>query len=252
MSKILVDVADRVAVVTLNDPKVRNTISHEMNDELIAAVDELESRDDVGALVLTGAPPAFCAGGNLEDLKNATHKNDLKRIYAGFLRIAHSSLPTIAAINGPAVGAGLNYALACDVVLVARSARFESRFLQIGIHPGGGSTWRLRRITDHQTTMAMTLFGEVISAERAVEIGLAWRCIDDDALLDEARTMAARAASYPKDLVARTKATIMGLGGVTTSEGAVDHEIDAQAWSMEQPAFKELVTRLQQQISGKG
>jgi enoyl-CoA hydratase len=249
MPYVLFNVSDRVATITLNDPARRNAINLALNDELIAAIDESEARDDVGAIVLTGAAPAFCAGADLEDLKNSRHRDSLGKIYAGFLRLADTLLPTVAAVNGPAVGAGMNMALACDVTIAGRSARFDTRFMQIGIHPGGGHTWRLRRITDHQTVMAMVLFGEAVSGERAAEIGLAWRCVDDDALLSTATAMAARAASFSRELVKRTKSTILQLNGVDTSQDAVAHELDPQAWSMDQPPFMELVTKLQQQIS---
>jgi enoyl-CoA hydratase len=242
-------VSNGVAIVTLDDPDRRNAINLTMNAELIAAVDELEARDDVGALVLTGAGSAFCAGADLDDLKNSASHEGLGDIYSGFLRVARSMLPTVAAVNGPAVGAGMNMALACDVILAGRAARFDPRFLQIGIHPGGGHTWRLLRITDQQTVMAMVVFGEVLDGEAAARHGLAWRCVEDDALLDAARGLASRAASFPRDLVARTKATIMGLAAIDSSDAAVAHELDPQVWSMSQPAFRELITRLQQRIS---
>jgi enoyl-CoA hydratase len=251
MPSVLCDVVDRVATVTLHDPKRRNTISLDMNAEIVACIDALEARDDVGAIVLTGTAPAFCAGADLEDLRTCAGADTLGRIYEGFLRIAHCSLPTVAAVNGAAVGAGMNMALACDVILAARSARFDTRFLQIGIHPGGGHTWRLRRITDQQTVMAMVLFGEQLDGDAAERVGLAWRCLDDDALLDGARALAARAAHAPRELVARTKATILSLAGIDTSEAAVAHELTPQVWSMGQPAFQQLLGSLQQQL-GKG
>lgn len=248
MSFVSCEVADRVATITLNDPARRNTISLAMNDELVACVDDLERRDDVGAIVLTGAAPAFCAGADLEDLRTCSGAENLGRIYAGFLRIAHTTLPTVAAVNGPAVGAGMNMALACDVILAGTSARFDPRFLQIGIHPGGGHTWRLRRITDQQTVMAMVLFGERVNGERAAEIGLAWRCVADDDLLGAAHEMAGRAAAAPPDLVRRTKATIASLATVTSSVDAVAHELDPQVWSMGQLAFTELLGQLQDKL----
>ena len=251
MAYVLCDVVDRVATITLNDPKRRNTISLAMNEEIVACIDDLESRDDVGAIVLTGTAPAFCAGADLDDLRTCSGADTLGQIYAGFLRIAHTTLPTIAAVNGAAVGAGMNMTLACDVIIAARSAKFDPRFLQIGIHPGGGHTWRLRRITDHQTVMALVLFGEQLDGESAARVGLAWRCVDDDALLAEATRMAARAAAAPPALVRRTKATIMSLAEVTSSEAAVAHELDPQVWSMQQPAFQELLGKLQRNL-GKG
>lgn len=251
MAYVLCDVVDRVATITLNDPKRRNTISLAMNEEIVACLDDLESRDDVGAIVLTGTAPAFCAGADLDDLRTCSGADTLGQIYAGFLRIAHTTLPTIAAVNGAAVGAGMNMTLACDVIIAARSARFDPRFLQIGIHPGGGHTWRLRRITDHQTVMALVLFGEQLDGENAARVGLAWRCVDDETLLAEATHMAARAASAPPALARRTKATIMSLTEVTSSEAAVAHELDPQVWSMQQPAFQELLGKLQRNL-GKG
>ena len=177
----------------------------------------------------------------------------MKAIYDGFLRIAHTPLPTIAAVNGAAVGAGMNMVLACDLVLAGREyAKFDSRFLQIGIHPGGGHTWRLRQIAGRSTTMAMVMFNQILRAERAKEVGLAWEVIDDADLVDTAVEMAAVAAGQDRELNARTKATILTLDTITESNQAVDYEIHPQLWSMGQPPFMELVTRLQKDISSKG
>src|SRR5262245_45415145 len=114
-----------------------------MKDEIVAAFDELEANAEVRAVVVTGAGKAFCAGAELETLR-VTDREGLSRIYEAFLRVARSPLPSVAAVNGAAVGAGLNLALCCDVRLAARSARFVARFLELGIHPGGGHTWMLR------------------------------------------------------------------------------------------------------------
>jgi enoyl-CoA hydratase len=251
MSLITTDVTDGVALVTLSDPDRRNAISLAMNRELIATIDELESRDDVGALVVTGAGRAFCAGADLDELQASADSDGLTHIYSGFLRVAHTRLPTIAAVNGAAVGAGMNMALACDLIVAARSARFDSRFLQLGIHPGGGHTWRLRNLTDTQTVMAMVMFGETLEGEDAARRGLAWTCVDDTALLETAHRLAARAAAHPRQLVRRTKATISQLPRVKSSDEAVAHELDPQVWSMHQPAFRELAASLQARISGR-
>ena len=109
-----------------------------MVTEIIAAMDELEADEAIGALVVTGTPPAFCAGANLGNLATADGSS-LGNVYEGFLRIARSPLPTLAAVNGAAVGAGMNLALGCDVRLAARRARFDTRFLQLGLHPGEGT-----------------------------------------------------------------------------------------------------------------
>ena len=251
MPYVTVDVSDGVAQLTLNDPDRRNTVSQAMNDEIVAALDELEPDPGIGALVVTGAGKGFCAGAVLDDLL-AAESTGITRIYEGFLRVAHSPLATVAAVNGAAVGAGMNMVLACDIVLAGRRwARFDSRFLQIGLHPGGGHTWRLRHVTDRTTAMAMVVFGEVLSADDAHRTGLAWDVVDDDELLARAHELAARAAAQPKDLVARTKATILSLDEVASSAAAVEHELHPQLWSMSQPAFKNLVRSLQSKISSK-
>ena len=248
---ILLEITDGVAVLTLNDPSRANCVSNDLNTAVIAAIDELESRDDIGALIVTGAGRAFCAGAHLDDLAACDSEEKLRTIYSGFLRLADTPIPTIAAVNGAAVGAGLNMALACDVILAGASARFDTRFLQIGLHPGGGNTWRLRRITDLQTTMALVVFGEVVDGERAAEIGLAWRCVADEDLLAEARTLAARAAAAPASLVRQMKATIIGMDAVTDSDAAVAAEIGPQLRSLGEPAFGELLARLRAQIAAK-
>ena len=202
--------------------------------------------------MVTGSGSAFCAGGDLDDLANCSSTHELEAIYAGFLRIAESPIPSIAAVNGPAVGAGMNMALACDVIVAGRSARFDTRFMQIGIHPGGGHTWRLRRITDHQTVMAMVVFGQVVDGGRAAELGLAWTCVEDAELLSTARTIAARAAEAPPDLVRRTKATVQSLGAIDTGSDAVAAEVGPQFASMGEPAFAELLARLRARIGTDG
>ena len=251
MPFVNIDIADGVARLTLNDPGKRNAVNQAMNDEICAALDDLEPDPSIGALVVTGAGKGFCAGADLDDLL-AAESTGITRIYEGFLRVAHSPLATIAAVNGAAVGAGMNMVLACDIVLAGRRwARFDSRFLQIGLHPGGGHTWRLTHATDRTTAMAMVIFGEVLSADDAHRTGLAWEVVDDDALIDRAHELAAKAAAQPKELVARTKATILSLDEVTGSEAAVDRELHPQLWSMGQPPFKDLVRRLQSQIASK-
>ena len=251
MDYILTEVADGVATITLNDPEKRNAISLKMNDEICETMDALESSDDVGSLIVTGAGKAFCAGADLGDLLAARERENIQDIYRGFLRIADSTLPTIAAVNGAAVGAGMNMALACDLIIAGESSRFDSRFLAIGIHPGGGHTWRLRSRTNDQVMRAMVLFGEVLSSYDAEKFGLAWKVSSDDALLSDAKEIALRASSYSKDLTESTKAAFQGLPMIDNSDDAVQHEVGPQILSMESEGFKKLVTALQQKISSK-
>ncbi len=248
--RILVETADRVATVTLNDPDRRNALDLDLCDRMVAVFDELEASDEVGAVVVTGAPPAFCAGADLSHLGDAAEEG-LRAVYEGFLRVGRSPLPTIAAVNGPAVGAGMNLALACDLRLAATGAKFDTRFLQLGIHPGGGHTWMFRRIAGPEATMATVLFGEVLDGAEAERAGLVWRCVDDDQLLPLARQLAGRAAAAPPELARRVKATIHDMATIERHEDAVDRELVDQVWSVGQPAFAELLAKLKARISSR-
>ena len=246
------EIVDGVGVVTLAAPARRNAFDLAMCDEVIAAVDALEADGSVGALVVTGEGSAFCAGADLSHLGGAhggSHREGLLAVYEGFLRFARSPLPTIAAVNGAAVGAGMNLALACDVRLAGGSARFDTRFLQLGIHPGGGHTWMMRNIVGPQATAATVLFGEVLSGAEAERAGLAWRCVPDDELLPLALELASRAAAAPRELVERVKATIGDMGRITDHAEAVERELGDQVWSVGQPAFAEKLAALQAKIS---
>ena len=247
MALVLTDVADGVATMTLNNPDERNSLNGAMVDEIVSAMDAIEADESVGAVVVTGAPPAFCAGANLGNLAKADGSS-LGSVYEGFLRIARSPLPTIAAVNGAAVGAGMNLALGCDVRIAARRARFDTRFLQIGLHPGGGHTWMMRRLVGPQTTMAAVVFGEVLDGAEAERVGLVYRCVDDDALLTAAHEIAARAASAPRELAIVTKATIRDMADVADHPTAVTRELEPQLWSTRQPWFAERLAALQAKI----
>jgi len=239
-----------VAVLTLDEPERRNALNLDLVGEIVAAFDTLEADDAVGAVVITGAPPAFCAGADLGNLGSAQEEG-LRAIYEGFLRVGRSTLPTVAAVNGAAVGAGMNLALVCDVRLAARSAKFDTRFLDLGLHPGGGHTWMLQRAVGPQAAAAMVLFGQVLDGEAAAACGLAWRCVDDDGLLAEAVALAARAASMPRPLSQRAKQTLATMPSVATHEEAVDVEIAAQLWSTQQPFFAERLAQFRAKISRK-
>ncbi len=249
MDSVLVDKRDGYAILTLNDPDRRNVFTLDMSARLSDALDALEDDESISAVIVTGAGQGFCSGGHLDELLDNPGHDGLRRVYAGFLRLAESRLATIAAVNGAAIGAGMNAVLACDLIIAAESARFDSRFLRIGIAPGGGHTWRLRNLTDLQTVKAMVLFGEVLDGARAAEVGLAWKCIPDDQLLTAAETLAATAASAPRQLLLRTKETIHRTQTIPTGTDAVDNELGTQVWSMGQPAFQEMVAALKDRMA---
>jgi enoyl-CoA hydratase len=256
---VLVEQRGRVAVVTVSDPARRNALTLDLSAQLSRTVAECDRDESVHAIVITGAPPAFCAGGDLTALVAAGaagSADDLHRIYAGFLAVANASVPTIAAVNGPAVGAGLNLALACDVRLAGPGAVFDARFLQLGIHPGGGMTWLAQRAVGVQTVAAMTLFGQRLDAQEALRTGLVHQLVDvgtgveadprspaaHDAVVRAAVDFAHRTASAPRELVIATKATLRATAGMDRHADAVAHETAPQLATLRSAAFQQAVS----------
>lgn len=225
----------RVALLTLDDPERRNALTAPLVAEIVSTMDALDADESVGAIVVTGAAPAFCSGADVHALRamadGTEEPADVRSIYSGFLRVLDSPLPTIAAVNGAAVGAGCNLALACDLRIAGASARFDARFLRIGIHPGGGHTWLLERAVGSQATAAMNLFGEHLAGERAAEVGLAWECVDDDLLIERSLALATRAAEVPRELSIRTKATLRHTAALNDHDTAMRYELEHQIWS---------------------
>jgi enoyl-CoA hydratase len=254
MSLVRTDLAAGVATVTLSDPERRNALTMPMVEEIIDTFDALEANEEVGAVIVTGEAPAFCAGADLSHLSSSADggaEQGLRDIYEGFLRIGRSPLPTLAAVNGAAVGAGMNLALICDVRLAAKRAKFDTRFLQLGLHPGGGHTWMSQRVAGPQAVAATVLFGEVLDGAEAARVGLVWKCVSDRELLPTAQAMAERAASGPRELVRRIKDTIHDVALIHDHADAVDRELAPQVWSLEQPAFRERIAALQARITTK-
>jgi enoyl-CoA hydratase/carnithine racemase len=235
-----------VAVVILDDPARRNALSLEVTVQLAEAVEAAAADPDVGALVLTATPPAFCAGGSVDDLLNP--RAPLRDMYAGVFALSRLTLPSVAAVNGPVIGAGVNLPLACDVILASPKARFDPRFMDLGIHPGGGHLWRMERLVGRQAAAALVLFGESLTGEEAARVGLAWRCVGDDELLDTAVALARRAADRPRELVARAKSVLDASLSFDTWEEAFEVEYAHQDWSMTQPAFQERLAELRTRL----
>ena len=167
------------------------------------------------------------------------------------MRIGRSTLPTLAAVNGAAVGAGMNLALSCDLRVAARSARFDCRFLDLGLHPGGGHTWMLRDAVGKHNAAAMVLFGQILQGEDAERYGLVWRCVDDDQLLDASVEIAARAASGPKELVVEIKRSLADMRAIDDATAAMERELGPQVWSREQPWFAERLAAIKARVSSK-
>jgi enoyl-CoA hydratase len=244
--RVMLEREGNVAIVTLDDPARRNALSLEVTVQLGEAVEAAEADPEVGALVLTATPPAFCAGGSVDDLLNP--RAPLRDMYAGVVALSRLSLPSVAAVNGPVIGAGVNLPLACDVILASPKARFDPRFMDLGIHPGGGHLWRMERLVGRQAAAALVLFGESLTGEEAARVGLAWRCVDDDELLTTAIALARRAADRPRELVARAKSVLDASLTFDSWEAAFEVEYEHQDWSMDQPAFQDRLAQLRAKL----
>lgn len=242
---VLFEKRDRVALITVNDPDRRNAVTGSISERLREAVTRAEADTAVHTVIVTGAGSAFCAGADLAALASAgdgAAEEGLRRLYDGFLAVADCTLPTVAAVNGPAVGAGLNLALACDVRIAGPRALFDPRFQKLGIHPGGGMTWMLQRAAGPEVARAALLFGMRFDAEAAVRHGVALRIADDP--VAAAFELAAGPASAPREVVIATKATMRATispGSVDTDQHAfaVQAEVGPQADSIRAPEFAE-------------
>jgi enoyl-CoA hydratase len=237
-----------VGRVHLNDPRHRNALSKQLSDQLAAAVTDVIA-DGAAAILLTAEPPTFCAGGSLEGLLN--RKVPLADTYAGHRALMQAPVPTVAAVAGAAVGAGVNLPLACDVIIAAESARFDPRFLDVGIHPGGAHLWRLAQRVGPQGAAALVLLGDTLTGAEAHAHGLAWRCVPDADLEKVALALATRATQRSASLVRRTKQTLQATLAAATFEEAFSLELDAQEWSVNQPEFADTVLRIQAGIAAR-
>lgn len=212
---ILFKVTDGYATITLNRPDKLNAFSTEMHGALREALAKVAEDAEIRAALLTGAGRAFCSGQDLSDraFKPGDGPLDLgqslDRFYNPLIRTLRGlPKPVVCAVNGVAAGAGANIALACDIVLAARSANFIQAFCRLGLVPDSGGSYVLPRLIGTARAMGLTLLGEPLSAERAAEIGLIWKCVEDDKLMDEARGLARHLATRPTKGLALIKQAI--------------------------------------------
>jgi enoyl-CoA hydratase len=229
-----------IATVTLNAPGRRNAIDRAMARGLIEACEELDADPSVGAVIVQGADGYFCSGGEREML-DAVGRSPvgpdefatMTDVYASFRRVGALEAPTIAAIRGGAVGAGLNLAMATDLRIVGRDALLMSGFMRLGLQPGGGHGLLLSASGGLEATAALALFDGRMTGERAAQLGFAWEAVADEEVESSAREMAALPARDP-ELARGTARTIrMQIPARTQAwDGALELERVGQAWSM--------------------
>ncbi len=227
---IQLQIAQGIATVTLNRPERLNSVSRPMLSELNTALATVRMDASVRCLLLTAAGRAFCSGQDLDDesVDPALGPVDLGAVIEqGYrpivLGIRDLPLPVVAAVNGVAAGAGANIALACDVVIAARSASFVQPFCRLGLLPGAGGTWTLPRLVGPARAMGMALLGEPVTAVDAQAWGLIWECVPDDRLVERANELATRLAEGPTLAFARAKQAIQA-SATQTLEASLDLE----------------------------
>lgn len=213
---VLEENADGIVTLTLNRPEQRNPISDDdVLEALIATLARLDADNATRAIIITGAGSAFSSGGNLkkmgasgglnDPLPAQTRLNYRRGIQRLPLLIEAMEVPTIAAVNGPAVGAGCDLACMCDLRIAGESARFAESFVKVGIVPGDGGAWFLPRVVGFSKACEMALTGDAIDAREALACGLVSRVVPDADLLAEARALAARIAANPPHAVRMTR-----------------------------------------------
>jgi enoyl-CoA hydratase/carnithine racemase len=215
-SELKVAQSNHVLVVTLNRPDIHNAISHQkMVNEIESVCEFANQSSDIRAMILTGEGKSFCAGGNVKDMHNKTgmfagneqeieagYKNGIQRIP---LALWHVEVPVIAAVNGAAVGAGCDLAMMCDIRVSSSTARFAESFVRLGIIPGDGGAWFLPRVIGAARAAQMTLTGEMVDAERALEWGIVTEVTAPEDLIDRAMEIAQSIAKNPPLAVRTTK-----------------------------------------------
>jgi 2-(1,2-epoxy-1,2-dihydrophenyl)acetyl-CoA isomerase len=224
-SSILFDVNAGYATITLNRPDKLNSFNDAMHAELRDAVSTCESDNEIRAVLITGAGRGFCAGQDLSDRNSGDAPlpdlgDTLERNYNPLVRRLRAlAKPVVCAVNGVAAGAGANMALACDIVLAARSASFIQAFCKIGLIPDAGGTYTLPRLVGHARALGLSMLGDKLPAEQAAQWGLIWRVVDDDQLMPEAIKLCAHFATQPTHALALMKKAL---------NASLDHNLDQQ------------------------
>jgi len=233
---VLVEVDDRVATVTLNRPEARNAISGELHRQLEDAVIDIDGRDDVGCMVLTGADPAFCAGMDMKSLATELRSVQQSRQstplrYVGMLP-PHDT-PIIGAINGPTVTGGLELAMCCDFMIASERARFADTHARVGAMPGGGMTIRLPQLVGIDRARRMSFTGDYIDAATARDWGLVGEVVPHESLLERARELAATVAAVPAENVRELRRMYDEIGELAGQEAWLAESAWSRKWMAE-------------------
>ncbi len=253
MAAYSLEINDHLAVLTLVSSEKRNLLTPESAVEIARVVEGLLDNPAVKALAVTGQAGAFCSGADLTALQQAAHGDgtELQQIYSAFTAVAQSPLFTIALVNGPALGAGMNLAMACDIRLASAEAWFESRFFNLAIHPGGGHSWLLPQLVGWQQAAAMIFSGERLSARQALAQGFVKELVDEELLVTRAKQLCAHLTTVPTALVRQTKTSMLQLRSCDRQDDAVAFEFRQQFQSLQTEAAQQHIAALLQRIQNK-
>jgi enoyl-CoA hydratase len=255
-STLRLEQLDGVAILTLDNSDKRNAMTPELTAEFPRAIEAIRKDDGVRALVLTNTGPVFCAGGDLRTIEqqldwtpeqNRRFMGDFYRSYLGILQV---DVPTIAALNGHAIGAGLSMALGCDLRFASDRARLGVTYLNLGLHPGMGTTHLLPQMVGYAHAADMIFTGRLVDAEEALRIGLVSRVLSADQLLEASLAVAREIASKSPSGVRMAKRAIVQqkLAGL---EAALDYEATAQMGSFASPEMRHAIAALRTQATSE-
>lgn len=242
-TNILFDVSDRIATITLNRPDALNATTDDLYIELSAVIRELGTRSDVGCAILTGAGRGFCAGADLKARRDDMTPLQRRDRHRWILRdvlypLFQLEKPVIAAVNGPAAGAGMNLALACDFIVASDKASFVQAFAKVALVPDLGGLWFLARVVGINKAKELCFTARKVAADEALTLGIANKVVPHDDLFSEARAIATQIASGSPTANAMTK-TLLNRAGSVTLDQMLDYESYAQTIAYLTPEYEE-------------
>lgn len=250
---------DNIVTLTLNRPETRNALTAEVVDALVGHCDKIAFDHTVRAVIVTGAGPAFCAGGSVKDMREQSglfggspaemrnrYRSGIQRIP---LALYELEAPTIAAVNGGAIGAGCDLACMCDIRIAADNAVFSESFVKLGIIPGDGGAWLLPRVVGLSRAYEMSFTGMQLNATKSVEWNLASRVVPAASLLDEARALAASIAANPPEVLRMTK-RLLREGQRSDLRTTLELSAAFQAVAQHLPDHREAVTAMFEKRGG--
>ncbi len=236
---VLVERGAGFRTLSLNRPDKLNVFDDALHEALRVAIDDADADPECRALLLTGAGRGFCAGADLASSMGDDLGVVLERNFNPLIRrIRTLRMPVVCAVNGVAAGAGANVALACDIVLAGRSARFVQAFIKIGLVPDAGGTWLLPRLVGDARARGMAMLGGPVTAEQALDWGMIWQVVEDGELLAQAGALAAQLATQPTATLGLMK-RMFAVSGTNTLDAQLDLERDSQREAGRGPDFAE-------------